>query len=211
MTDTTAIAMGDLLAALAAITAAPAALASPPPGGGAPNLPAGGGKGRASNTNVNASNSAANNQSNTGSVNQAPIGGINQNTQVNYQGANDIGFGGGIMCRTPALYVAGFGNGASGSGFSASNFGGVAGVSIPLGQANGNCLELSREVLVQRQLDTCLTLLKAGVDFDTSIWPELERCRGLYAAAPPAPAPAPAPPPAPAPQVQQRVPVRGLW
>lgn len=169
------------------------------------NTPAPTHKGHTGVTHVNASNSAANNQSNTGSVNQAPIGGINQNTQINYQGANDVGFGGGIVCRTPSLYAAGFGNGASGDGFNASNFGGVVGVNIPLGQANGHCLELSREVVVQRQLDTCLTLLKAEVDFDPAIWPELERCRGLFAAAPPEPTPAPRP------QVQHSTPVRGLW
>lgn len=194
---------------LAAVMAPSAALASP--GSGGPALPTPAPKGHTGITNVNASNSAANNQVNTGSVSQAPIGGINQNTQINYQGANDVGFGGGIICRTPALYVAGYGSGTNGSGYDAGAFGAVAGINIPLGQANSNCLELSREVLVQRQLDTCLTLLKAGFDFDAAVWPELKRCRGLFAAAPPEPAPAPVPAPAPRPEVQQGVPVRGLW
>ncbi len=171
--------------------------------------PAFAGKGGSSSTNIVVPNSTQNNQHNTGSVDQAPIGGINQNSQINYQGQNDIGFGVGIFCRTPAAYVAGFGGGGGSSDFNSSNFGAAVGLNFPLGQANSNCLALSREVLLQRQLDTCLTLLRAGASFDPQVWPELERCRGLTVAAAPAePITPPAPVPVPAPAARV---VRGLW
>jgi ABC-type amino acid transport substrate-binding protein len=207
--------MTKALATLAAFLVAPAAMASPD--GGKPGLPPGGGgpgphRGHTGTTNINSSNNAANSQSSSGVINQSPVGGVNSNTQYNESTATDYGFGGGIFCRGATLNVAGFGSNASGFGSSASNLGGLVGISIPLNtEVARTCRELAREVTTQRQLDTCLTLLRAGVVADPAIWPELERCPGLSLVQAPAPAPAPpAPAPTPAP-VQQGTPVRGLW
>lgn len=189
-----------------ALLATPAwASSAPPAAGGKPTV-----NYKEAGSRANSNSTAVNNQNNSGYVDQAPIGGINNNTQYNNSADTDYGFGGGVVCRGANLSIGGLlgNNRWSGGDGSATNLGGVVGLNIPLGGVIGRtCAALAAEILTQRQLDTCITLLEKGIIADPVVFPELARCPGLSRVMPPAPQPAPQPAPAPV----IHAPIRGLW
>ncbi|GAC1303444.1 MAG: hypothetical protein NVSMB21_02600 [Vulcanimicrobiaceae bacterium] len=156
--------------------------------------PAGGGGGiTLSPATSNANSSNANAQSN-------PVGqNINQQNNFNYAGQNS--FAPGIQCATPYITssVSRF-DGSQSGGSGQGNYSGGLGLVVPLGGSSSrNCLKLSDEIVIQRQLDTCLNIRRAGFKFDPAVYPELaKRCNGLVVDT--AMAPPQAPPPQAAPQ-----------
>jgi hypothetical protein len=140
---------------------------------------------------ASAANQAVNTQNAIGSVNQSPIGGVNNNTQVNNSQATDYGFAPGIVCRGPTLGIGAFGASASSdfrdASASADNYGAVVGFNLPLPtRVNQLCQDLAEEILLQKQLDTSLTLIKQcailqkeGIAFDPEIFPEFKKCDGV--------------------------------
>ncbi len=97
--------------------------------------------------------------------------GQNISQQNNFFDPSANSFGPGISCSGPyvasSIYrddtssaLAGIG----GSGY--SDTGGTIGLVIPLNGTNKKCQEFVNEVLFQRQIDTCLSMMKQGFAFD---------------------------------------------
>lgn len=141
--------------------------------------------------NVVTPNQAVNNQSASGSVNQSPVGGINNNTQINNSQSTDYGFAPGIFCRSPSFSLGAYGGSSNNDGYYSSlnsaSYGAVVALNIPLPtETDSLCRALAREIVLQRQLDTslnivkqCALLSKEGIIFDPQVFPEFERCRGV--------------------------------
>lgn len=120
-------------------------------------------------------------------------GGTNVNYQTNNSFNNENGFGPGIFCRTPSLYVGGnwgqtnqnnldiASNSSSNNNLSyAANMG----IVIPLGSSVlRDCAELSRQITLDRKISTELSLIRAcsqlekeGIKVDPERFPYLEKC-----------------------------------
>jgi hypothetical protein len=144
--------------------------------GGAPPSGNSGGRGGSTgsaNANAVAPNQAQNSQSAVGNINQSPVGGVNNNTQFNNAANTDYGFGNRVVCRGAHLGIGGFSN-MSGN---FNSFGGIVSLNVPLGgQIGSTCATLAKEILQQRQLDTCITLIKNNIVADPAVFPELARC-----------------------------------
>jgi hypothetical protein len=169
-----------------------------------------------------APNQAVNSQTAAGSVYQSPLGGVNNNYQINNGQDTSLGFGPGIFCRGPNLWVSGFGAGAGLGNYTSNSFGGAVTLSIPLGNAvDMACRENVQEIARQRRLDTAFILAKKcaefaqsglRVDYSLPSFAQLKDCEGITplpqremaAQAPPIPVPPPIPAPTPAP-------IPGLW
>ena len=122
------------------------------------------------------SNNSQNAQTNSGSVQNVGI--LNQTIGQTY-------FGPGISCPTPSLSLNGFG---SSTGEQSNIYGGTFSLIIPLGGKVGkSCRGLTEEILIQRKLDTSLTLAKTCIDFsmrgvtlDPQVYPDLSKaCNGV--------------------------------
>lgn len=113
-----------------------------------------------------APNQAINSQTAAGSVYQSPLGGVNNNYQINNGQDTSLGFGPGVYCRGPNLWVSGFGGGSDFSHYNSNSYGGAVTVSFPLGNAADQaCKENVQEIARQRKLDTAFTLAKKCAEF----------------------------------------------
>ena len=135
----------------------------------------------------NQSNPAASVQTNT-------TGGTNINYQTNNQWSNEFGFGPGIFCRTPTLYV-----GAASAQQTYSNldedrillnanhtgsYNANVGVLIPWGSTvQRDCKRLVEQIARDREISSdlsmiraCASLVKEGILVDPNKFPTLSRC-----------------------------------
>ncbi len=126
------------------------------------------------------------------SASSVTTGGTNINYQTNNTYQNEVGFGPGIFCRTPTIFVGGnFGgndlNVAEAVGKSknnAQNYQVNAGVAYPFGsRAIESCKTLSGTIARDRQISTQLSMIKAcadlekkGIIVDPDVFPLLEKC-----------------------------------
>jgi hypothetical protein len=139
-----------------------------------------------------APNQAVNSQTASGSVYQSPLGGVNNNYQINNGQDTSLGFGPGIYCRGPNLWISGFGSGAGFGSYNSNSLGGAVTLSVPLGNAADlACRENVREIARQRKLDTAFTLAKKcaefrqsgiRVDYSQPQFSQLRDCEGIAVA-----------------------------
>jgi hypothetical protein len=135
-------------------------------------------------TTVNNANAAnpSNNQATTANSVANPIG-QNTNVQVNNNAGGTYGFAPGVVCQGPQIAANAFDANSNVVGYTGSTqtIGGTIGVIIPIAnQSYKDCLNLSHEIVAQRQLDTCMSVAKSGFRFDPVVYPDLaKRCAGL--------------------------------
>ena len=126
------------------------------------------------------------------SASSVTTGGTNINYQTNNAYNNEMGFGGGVFCRSPTLYFGGNAgqsdldsfDGISGSGNMNYNISLNAGILVPLGsQVLENCQKLSSIITLDRKISSELSMLKAcnelyqkKIPVDADKYPLLERC-----------------------------------
>ena len=141
---------------------------------------------QASNNSSSLTNSAA------PSASSVTNGGTNINYQTNNAYQNEVGFGPGVFCRTPTIFLGGnYGQNeldafdtVSKTGNTASNFSGNIGLVLPFGSsALSSCRQLAKITVQDREISTQLSLLRAcaglqreGIRVDPKSFPLLERC-----------------------------------
>ena len=126
------------------------------------------------------------------SASSVTTGGTNVNTQVNNAYANDLGFGGGITCRTPKLFMTG--NVGKVDAYQIdplqdvhnqnNNYQFTAGVVVPImSKLNQYCKEIAGEITKDRKIASelsmikaCDDLLKKNIRVDPSQFPLLAPC-----------------------------------
>ena len=126
------------------------------------------------------------------SASAVTTGGTNINYQTNNTYQNEVGFGPGVFCRTPTLYVGGnmgrnqldaF-DAVTESGNVANNYAMNAGVVFPFGSsAIEACKTLAKTISRDREISTQLSMIKAcadleknGIHVDAEIFPLLKAC-----------------------------------
>ena len=126
------------------------------------------------------------------SASSVTTGGTNINYQTNNAYNNEMGFGGGVFCRSPTLYFGGNAaqsdldsfDGISGSGNMNYNISLNAGILVPLGsQVLENCKKLSSIITLDRRISSELSMLKAcnelyqkKIAVNAEKYPLLDRC-----------------------------------
>ena len=126
------------------------------------------------------------------SASSVTTGGTNINYQTNNAYNNEMGFGPGIFCRTPTLYLGGNGGKAwlgafdpvQKSGNFNTNYSANLGILFPFGSSTiDNCKSLVRTIARDREISSQLSMIKAcddlakrGIKVDSSIYPLLEPC-----------------------------------
>ena len=126
------------------------------------------------------------------SASAVTTGGTNINYQTNNTYQNEVGFGPGVFCRTPTLYVGGnLGRNeldaydqVTESGNTAKNYALNAGVVYPFGSsAIEACKTLANTITRDREISTQLSMIKAcadlerkGIHVDPDIFPLLKSC-----------------------------------
>lgn len=126
------------------------------------------------------------------SASSVTTGGTNINYQTNNAYQNEVGFGPGIFCRTPTIFMGGnYGQNAldafdsiNKTGNTASNFSGNVGLVLPFGSsALSSCRQLAKITVQDREISTQLSLIRAcaglqreGIRVDPKFFPLLERC-----------------------------------
>jgi hypothetical protein len=97
--------------------------------------------------------------------------GQNISQQNNFFDPSANSFGPGVSCSGPYIASSIYRDdtssalaGIGGSGY--SDTGGTIGLVVPLNGTNKKCQEFVNEVLFQRQIDTCLSMMKQGFAFD---------------------------------------------
>jgi hypothetical protein len=126
------------------------------------------------------------------SASSTTTGGTNINYQTNNAYQNEVGFGPGIFCRTPTLFVGGnYGKNAldaydaiTESGNDANNLSVNAGLVLPFGSsALSSCNRLAAITVMDREISTQLSMLRAcaslereGIRVDPKVYPLLEKC-----------------------------------
>lgn len=139
-----------------------------------------------------ASNSSSLTNSAAPSASSITNGGTNINYQTNNAYQNEVGFGPGVFCRTPTIFLGGnYGQNEldafdtiNKTGNTASNFSGNIGVVLPFGSsALSSCRQLAKITVQDREISTQLSLLRAcaglqreGIRVDAKSFPLLERC-----------------------------------
>ena len=126
------------------------------------------------------------------SASSVTTGGTNVNTQVNNAYANDLGFGGGITCRTPKLFMTG--NVGKVDAYQIdplqdvhnqnNNYQFTAGVVVPImSKLNQYCKEIAGEITKDRKIASelsmikaCDDLLKKNIRVDPAQFPLLAPC-----------------------------------
>jgi hypothetical protein len=123
-------------------------------------------------------------------------GGSNLTYQTNNTYNNEFGFGPGIFCRTPALFISGnLNRGDADNYYSPSanlpgsfndnwNYGGNIGVVFPFGSSvQEYCKSVARQTAVDREVSTqlsmiraCAALIKEGIRVDPEKFPLLKPC-----------------------------------
>lgn len=124
------------------------------------------------NTSVTTPQTQTNNVSGTSN----PIG-SNTNIQVNNQQTSQYGFGAGIQCQGASLGISGYDGRTTSVGYTGSSAYGLnAALILPLGgRVSNNCATLSTEIVLQRKLDTCLTILRNGFEVNPDVDADLAR------------------------------------
>ena len=142
---------------------------------------------------VNAqSNSSTLTNSAAPSASSVTTGGSNLNYQTNSTFQNDFGFGGGVVCRTPSLYVSTNASAAENSNYTTLgntggdnlNFGGTVGFVVPLASPIIDyCKRVAHQTAIDKEISTQLSLIKAcaslqkdGIRVDPIKFPLLEKC-----------------------------------
>ena len=126
------------------------------------------------------------------SASSTTTGGTNINYQTNNAYQNEVGFGPGIFCRTPALFVGGnYGqneldsfDAVTDSGNNANNFSVNLGLVVPFGSSVvESCKRLASLTVQDREISTqlsmiraCASLQKDGIRVDPDVYPLLEKC-----------------------------------
>ena len=119
-------------------------------------------------------------------------GGTNINYQTNNTYQNEVGFGPGVFCRTPTLYIGGNAgrnqldafDAVTESGNVANNYAVNAGIVYPFGSsAIEACKTLAKTISRDREISTQLSMIKAcadlevkGIQVDPEIFPLLKAC-----------------------------------
>jgi hypothetical protein len=126
------------------------------------------------------------------SASSVTTGGTNVNYQTNNTYQNEVGFGPGVFCRTPTLFVGGnYGqneldafDAVTQSGNNANNYSVNMGLVVPFGSAAlESCRRLAAITVQDREISTQLSMIRAcaqlqreGIRVDPEQYPLLERC-----------------------------------
>lgn len=126
------------------------------------------------------------------SASAVTTGGTNINYQTNNTYSNEVGFGPGVFCRTPTIFVGGNAgqnqldafDAVTQSGNKSTNYAVNAGIVYPFGSsAIEDCKTLARTVARDREISTQLSMIKACADLESKgiivnpeLYPLLERC-----------------------------------
>ena len=126
------------------------------------------------------------------SASSVTTGGTNINYQTNNAYNNEMGFGGGVFCRTPTLYFGGNAgksdldsfDGVTDSGNVTDNFSVNAGILFPFGSSvHKDCKKLAAAITLDRMISSELSMLKAcnelyqkNIPVDPKLFPLLEKC-----------------------------------
>lgn len=126
------------------------------------------------------------------SASSVTTGGTNINYQTNNAYQNEVGFGPGIFCRTPTMFLGGnYGqneldafDAVTQSGNDANNFSVNFGLVVPFGSsANESCKRIAALSVQDREISTqlsmiraCASLQKEGIRVDPELYPLLEKC-----------------------------------
>jgi hypothetical protein len=137
------------------------------------------------------------------SASSVTTGGTNINYQTNNAYQNEVGFGPGVFCRTPTLFVGGnYGqneldafDAVTKSGNNANNYSVNAGLVVPFGSsALESCKRLAAITVHDREISTQLSMIRAcaqlqreGIRVDPDQYPLLEKCTVSVIGPPPAP------------------------
>lgn len=130
-------------------------------------------------------NVTPNQQTTTASATSNPSG-QNISQQNNFSDPGTNAFGPGIQCGGPYLASSAYRNDSSNPGSIGvggySDVGGTIGLVVPLNGSNKKCQEFVNEIVFQRQIDTCLAMLKQGFEFDPNgQYASLaKRCSGIH-------------------------------
>ena len=138
------------------------------------------------NNNTTVNNSAA------PAASSVTTGGTNINYQTNTAFNNDIGFGPGIICRTPSLYMLTNLGKVKTDNFDEFTFNGARnksvsgtiGMTVPFGSsAIEDCKTMARQLAKDRVISTqlsliktCVSLAKDGIVVDPVKFPALKKC-----------------------------------
>ena len=138
------------------------------------------------NNNTTVNNSAA------PAASSVTTGGTNINYQTNTAFNNDLGFGPGIICRTPSLYMLTNAGKVKTDNFDEftfngsrnNSFNGTVGMTIPFGSsAIEDCKTMARQLAKDRVISTqlsliktCVSLAKDGIVVDPAKFPALKKC-----------------------------------
>ncbi len=104
------------------------------------------------------------------SASSVTTGGSNLNYQTNSTFQNDFGFGGGVVCRTPSLYVSTNAGAAENSNYTTLgntggnnlNYGGTIGFVVPLASPIIDyCKRVAHQTALDKEISTQLSLIKA--------------------------------------------------
>jgi hypothetical protein len=143
-------------------------------------------KAQTTNNNTTVSNSAA------PAASSVTTGGTNINYQTNTAFNNDFGYGPGIICRTPSLYMLGNTGNVKTDNFDEftfngarnTSFSGTIGLTVPFGSsAIEDCKTIARQLAKDRVISTqlsliktCVSLAKEGIVVDRVKFPALKQC-----------------------------------
>ena len=128
--------------------------------------------------------------------------GQNISQQNNFYDPGANSFGPGIQCAGPYLASSVYRNDSSNPGSATSGFanvGGTIGLVVPINGSNKKCQDFVNEILFQRQIDTCLSMMKQGFAFDPDgqYAALAKRCSGIHYTGAPISTANPLSPPAP--------------
>lgn len=130
-------------------------------------------------------NVTPNQQTTTASATSSPSG-QNISQQNNFSDPGTNAFGPGIQCGGPYLASSVYRSDSSNPGSVGvggyANVGGTIGIVVPFNGSNKKCQEFVNEIVFQRQIDTCLAMLKQGFAFDPNgQYADLaKRCSGIH-------------------------------
>ena len=126
------------------------------------------------------------------SASSVTTGGTNINYQTNNAYQNETGFGPGVYCRTPTLFIGGnYGenelnafDAVTNSGNNANNFSINAGLVVPFGSSVlESCKRIAAITVEDREISTQLSMIRAcaqlqreGIRVDPEQYPLLEKC-----------------------------------
>jgi hypothetical protein len=130
-------------------------------------------------------NVTPNQQTTTASATSSPSG-QNISQQNNFFDPGTNAFGPGVQCGGPYLASSVYRSDSSNPGSVGvggyANVGGTIGIVVPFNGSNKKCQEFVNEIVFQRQIDTCLAMLKQGFAFDPNgQYADLaKRCAGIH-------------------------------